>query len=149
MKLSAKIKPRDPRPISELALHKNVITLLMFSAKPRVIYFHCPNGEQRSKRTGAKLKTMGVLPGVADIILVAPRGIVHFLELKRRGAPRSENQIAFADACSIGHVPYGVVDNFEDARAQLIAWDLLRPESMADIARKFNATDPSSLREVA
>lgn len=142
-------KPRDPRPISELALHKNVITLLAFSAKPRVIYFHCPNGEKRSARTGAKLKAMGVLPGVADIIIIGPRGLVHFLELKRRGETPSANQIAFWEMCERCDVPYRIVDNFEDAQWQLRAWDLLRPESMADLARKFNAADSASLRRVA
>lgn len=136
--MTVKRTRRDPRPITELALHKNVITLLRFAAKPRVVFFHCPNGEPRSARTGAKLKAMGVLPGVADVILIGPRGLVYFLELKRRGKVPSAAQMVFRDRCMICDAPYRVVDNFEDARSQLISWDLIRPESMGDIVRKFN-----------
>lgn len=117
---------RDPRPLSEFTLHKFVIELLRFSAKPRVIYFHCPNGEYRSKRTGAKLKAMGVLPGVADLVIVGPRGLVHWLELKKPGEKQSDAQRAFGDLCAINGSPYRVVDNPDDARSALLLWDLIR-----------------------
>ena len=47
--------------------------------------FHIPNGSQRRKLTGAKLKLAGVRPGVPDLMLAIPAGDYHglFIELKR------------------------------------------------------------------
>jgi hypothetical protein len=47
--------------------------------------FHVPNGEKREKATAARLKAMGVKPGVPDILLpVRSRDFVGLaLELKR------------------------------------------------------------------
>ena len=36
--------------------------------------FHVPNGGQRNRVTGAKLKREGVKPGVPDIIVALPKG---------------------------------------------------------------------------
>jgi hypothetical protein len=50
----------------------------------REYLFHCPNGGNRAPREAARLKRMGVRPGVSDYILPVPRGIYHSLwvELK-------------------------------------------------------------------
>jgi hypothetical protein len=47
--------------------------------------FAVPNGGARSVRTGQRLKAEGVLAGVPDIFLAAPRGSSHglFVEMKR------------------------------------------------------------------
>ncbi len=44
----------------------------------RGLLFAIPNGGARSKATAGKLKAEGVVPGVADLILLVPR--VHFDE---------------------------------------------------------------------
>ena len=43
------------------------------------LMYHVPNGEKRDKATAAKLKRMGVKPGVCDIVLPAARGGYHGL----------------------------------------------------------------------
>lgn len=53
--------------------------------EPRLeLAFHVPNGEHRELAVGAKLKTMGVRPGVPDVLLpVACRGWIGLaIELK-------------------------------------------------------------------
>jgi hypothetical protein len=35
-----------------------------------ILFFHCPNGGHRSAREGAKLKALGVKPGVPDLIII-------------------------------------------------------------------------------
>ena len=45
------------------------------------IFFHVPNGEKRSKRTGDKLQRMGVKRGVPDIWILWPEQIL-VIELK-------------------------------------------------------------------
>ena len=52
-----------------------------------VLFFHVPNGGARWKREAGKLKRMGVLPGVPDLLIFEPRGGFHGLaiELKVKG----------------------------------------------------------------
>lgn len=58
------------------------------------VYFHVPNGEARDGRVGAMLKEMGVLPGVADWIILH-RGRALALELKRDRNKPSDRQLVF------------------------------------------------------
>lgn len=119
---------------SEFALQKYVVDLLRFFAKPRVLWFAVPNGEYRSPRTGARLKAQGVRAGVADLVIVGPRGLVHFLELKTKRGTLSEVQRIFADDCIINDCPYSVARSPEDARSTLINWDVIRHEDAAQAA---------------
>lgn len=41
--------------------------------KLKQLLFHVPNGGKRNKVTAQIFKAMGVVPGVADLILLAPR----------------------------------------------------------------------------
>ena len=62
---------------------------------PDAVMFAIPNGGWRSLRTAARLKAEGVLAGVPDIFLAAPRGSSHglFIETKRvHGGPVSKAQ---------------------------------------------------------
>jgi len=49
------------------------------------LLFHIPNGEERSKAAGARLKAQGVQAGVPDLFLPVARGGHHglWIELKR------------------------------------------------------------------
>jgi len=64
----------------------------------RLRWTHFPAGELRDKRTAAKFKAMGLQPGWPDFLLVAPAsvdrpgGLVHMLELKRRGEELNDAQ---------------------------------------------------------
>lgn len=111
--------------MSEFALHRYVVELLRLAARPGVLWFHPPNGEYRSKRTGARLKAMGVIAGVADIVLVID-GTAHFLELKTQGGRQSAEQRAFELAAIKAHAPYEVARSPEHARSVLTAWGAIR-----------------------
>lgn len=65
------------------------------------LLFHVPNGEARDARTAAKLRWMGVKPGVPDLLLPVPRGPYTglALEMKRRkGGGTTEAQERFLEA---------------------------------------------------
>lgn len=112
--------------MSELGLQKFTANLLQLQAAPGVIWFHPPNGEARSGRTGAKLKAMGVRPGVADIVIVLPGGKAAFLELKTDKGSLSNAQLSFLDLCAANGAPYVVAKSPEDVEATLRAWGALR-----------------------
>ena len=65
------------------------------AALPKSIPFtHFPAGEVRDKRTGAKLKHMGLKPGWSDFIVAT--NPVLFIELKYGKGRLTESQSAFS-----------------------------------------------------
>ncbi|MBO0715729.1 MAG: VRR-NUC domain-containing protein [Rhizobiales bacterium] len=113
---------RGPPTPLEFKLHCMVADVLRRWLTEGWVYTHVPNGELRSKSTGARLKRMGLIPGWPDFILLSDDGHPHFLELKRKGMSLSENQYVFAEwACDRG-LPYAVCDNFDAALGQLKTW---------------------------
>src|SRR5258705_12269446 len=70
---------------------------LRLRARPGVVWFHVPNGGCRNAREAARLKGMGVLPGVSDLILIRA-GKVFCLELKAPKGRASEAQLIFQSA---------------------------------------------------
>ena len=55
--------------LSEFAIQKQIIGYLNIK---KILYFAIPNGELRTKATGAKLKKMGVKRGIPDIFIPMP-----------------------------------------------------------------------------
>jgi hypothetical protein len=68
---------------------------LSFNVYPELrLLYHIPNGERRSPKDGAKLKRMGVRPGIPDWCLPVARGSFHglYIEMKRLGASLNDHQ---------------------------------------------------------
>jgi len=64
----------------------------------RKLLYHVPNGELRDKVTAAKLKAMGVVSGVSDIVFHY-RSRTYFFEFKKPGVGRaSQDQKDFIEA---------------------------------------------------
>ena len=118
----------------EDGLQKFAVSLLKLSAAPGVLWFHPPNGARTSIRTGARMKALGVLAGVADLVIVRPGGLVYFLELKTPKGSLSPAQRAFRDACEANGVPYAVAASPEAVEALLRGWGALRPQQEPAIA---------------
>jgi VRR-NUC domain len=114
------IRPR------ELALHFAVVATLRKHCCEDWRWFHVPNGELRDTRTAAKLKAMGLRPGVPDLVLVSPYGSVRFLELKRLGESLSDAQEQFCLWYVKHSVPHCVAYSFDQAIAALDRWGCLR-----------------------
>jgi hypothetical protein len=95
------ITPPGP---SEFEIHCMVADYLRNGLAPGWMWFHPANGELRNKATGGRLKRMGVVPGVSDIILhAAPYATLHALELKRKGEKlRDDQRIWMQAVLSIG-----------------------------------------------
>jgi elongation factor P hydroxylase len=58
----------------------------------RGLLFHVPNGGSRNAREGAKFKTMGVRPGVADFLFML-QGVTYNIELKTLTGKQSKHQL--------------------------------------------------------
>jgi hypothetical protein len=126
-----------PPPL-EFAVHCAVADTLRRWASPNWVWFHYPAGEERNAVTGARLKRMGVKPGLPDFMFFPPGVAVgtacggaastrpHFLEIKRRGGRLTEHQAGFALWCKLNDCPFEVADSYEAAVAILQQWGALR-----------------------
>jgi hypothetical protein len=117
---------RRPPPAPEFHLHILVADVLRRWIMPGWRFTHIASGEYRAKATAGRLKRMGVVPGWADLILLSPGALAHFLELKRRGEKLSEDQEDFADYCAAHGYPFVVTDDFRVALATLKQWGAVR-----------------------
>lgn len=115
--------------MSEFDLQRFTVQLLTLNGRSDCVWFAVPNGEYRSKRTGARLKAMGVRPGVADIAIILPGGKSAFMELKSPTGRLSPEQRVFrADAEAAGAL-YAIADTPELVQFVLASWGALRPSS--------------------
>lgn len=80
------------------------------------LLFHAANGERRDKITGAKLKAMGVVSGVADLILMEQRHGYGALciELKTQKGRLSASQNRWGDSVTCAGYKYVVVRSLDE-----------------------------------
>ena len=106
----------------ELVLHKATVDLLRKIAKPEWRWSHFPSGEKRDVRTAARLKSMGLQRGWPDLVLIAPDGRFHGLELKRVGEQLTDDQEDFQMWCIRHGVRYAVAWSIDEVMMILGAW---------------------------
>jgi VRR-NUC domain-containing protein len=113
---------------SEQQIQKSILDHLAWRGLPELFAFHVPNGGYRPAVEAKIFKSLGVIPGVPDVLILY-RGRLHALELKTKGGRLTETQRrthedmrragAFTATC------YGV----DDALLQLETWGLLRGDA--------------------
>lgn len=86
--------------------------------KLRPLFFAVPNGGSRNKREAARMKREGVTAGVADAILLIPKGEYHGLciEFKTATGRQSREQKAFQEATEKQGYLYKICRNFDEFR---------------------------------
>lgn len=114
------------RTAKELQIHMAVADLLRFTASPFTLWYHPANEGKRSERTGAHLKRMGMLPGVADFALTLPDRRSAFLEIKTDDGEQNADQISFELFCLKAGILYAVARSLDEAQAILTSWGALR-----------------------
>lgn len=117
---------RTPRAHPEEDLQRAIIQHWRLRGNPKALLIHVPNGEVRSKRTGAKLKAMGTVAGTPDLLALMPDGRCGWIELKASGNYQSPAQKAFQAHCEAIGVPYEVCYTLDKAIAILTAWGVLK-----------------------
>jgi hypothetical protein len=110
---------------SEKQIQASVLQHLAWRSVPQLFWFAVPNGEWRSRVTGAILKGQGVTPGTPDLILVHA-GRCFGLELKsdagRLSNSQRETHRRMRAAGAVVATTYGI----DESIAQLEQWRLLR-----------------------
>jgi hypothetical protein len=120
---------KHPRRRIEEQIHVAVCEHLRLRAHPDVLWTHCPNGERRDARIGAKLKRMGVLAGAADFLLWH-RGNSFAIELKSPGGRPSEAQLEFLARFSDAGGHSAICEGIDRAIGVLESWNLLRGRAL-------------------
>jgi hypothetical protein len=88
---------------------------------PHIVIFHVPNGGLRTKAEAARLKWVGVLAGVLDLMLLLPDARCALWETKTPHGRLSDDQQAFTlRLMALGH-RWAVVLSIDDARRELAA----------------------------
>lgn len=120
---------------AEFRLQCAVVQHLALAAAPGVLYFHPANGEARSKRTAGRLKAMGVVAGIPDMVVIVD-GRAHGLELKAMGGRQSPAQRLIEQAWTAAGGVYRVATGWDEAQAVLREWGALRASYHHEPARR-------------
>lgn len=97
-------------------------------ACPTAIVFHVPNGGFRTRAEAGRFKSLGVLAGVPDLIIMWP-GVVAALELKTPANRPTAEQAEFGRRMTgMGH-HWGWASSVDDALALLRVWGIPTRES--------------------
>lgn len=115
-----------PRRHPEQDLQRAIATYLtLFERQGRLFFFHVPNGGKRGKVEAAIFKALGVKPGVADLVILIPRGRCCFVELKADTGKLTETQEQFRHMCSRYGFEYAVVYSLTDMIKTLQLWGVI------------------------
>jgi hypothetical protein len=91
---------------------------------PQVVIFAVPNGGLRGKAEAARLKWTGVLAGVPDLVVLAPRGRTFLIEVKiPSGRLSADQEEMFDRLVALGH-DAAIVRSLDDVRAAFGAWGI-------------------------
>ncbi len=135
MKRSKATRSRVVR-VSEDSIHFAVADYLRRAWPAELPWFHPPNGGKReqitrTKRDGStvtfspaaqKLKRMGALAGVPDLVFVLPNAQAAFIELKAPDDDLSEPQIEFRAKALDLRCAYAVCRSPEEVEAVITRW---------------------------
>lgn len=111
--------------MTESEIHKAVVNHLRYRGVPGLVWWHTPNGGYRSPWAAAEFKRAGVLPGVADLILLH-EGRNHALELKtERGEPTKAQLKFIQNVCANGWKA-AICRGLDPALDKLREWGLIQ-----------------------
>lgn len=95
---------------------------------PSLMWWHTPNGGRRNAKEGARFKRMGVLPGVADILMFWRTGDKTHkaaIELKAGKNSQEPTQKIFEHNWKFQGGQYAICRSLDDVKACLKTWGAL------------------------
>jgi hypothetical protein len=111
--------------MAEDQIQGEIVSLFKVALRDDCFYFHVPNGGKRSINEARKFKTLGVIAGVPDLVIIDQKGMSHFLEVKTAHGSLSNEQKAFRDKCFSRGIRWALVRSREDAQHIVNQWGLL------------------------
>ena len=120
---------------SEDAIQRAVFEHLAVRGAPGVFAFHPANGGYRRPVEAARLKALGVRPGVPDVIAIH-HGQVFAIELKREGGRPTDAQLQAIEDIRAAGGHAQLCHGLDQALAVLEGWGLLRRCAGPDWHRK-------------
>jgi hypothetical protein len=111
--------------LTEEAIQRAVFTHLAVRGARGVFAFHPANGGYRRPTEAARLKGLGVRPGVPDVVAVH-RGQVYAIELKTEHGKATEGQLQAIEAIRAAGGHAQICHGLDRALAALERWGLLR-----------------------
>ena len=118
--------PKPKAKMSEANLQTHICKLLTAYGRTDICWFAVPNGEKRSRKTGARLKQQGVKAGAPDLCFVVDGSFIG-LELKTEVGVHSDAQLKFQEDLERAGGGYLVAYGLEQAISKLIALGAFRP----------------------
>jgi VRR-NUC domain len=91
---------------------------------PDLIVFHPPNGGLRSKSEAARLKWIGTLAGIPDLVVLGRDGRSWLIEVKTENGSLSADQRAIRDRCVALRIPLVVAKSIDEVRAAFAIWGI-------------------------
>lgn len=104
-------------------VHRAVLTWIRKMA-PQCLAFHPANGGSRHRLEAIKLKSLGVVAGVPDLIVFGPGGKAYCLEVKAEKGVLAPTQKAFARQMDELGIGWALVRSVDDARAAFASWGI-------------------------
>jgi hypothetical protein len=104
----------------EEQLQRAVVQLLaIYAGRGLLAFCHCPNGEYRTPGVAGRLKAMGTIPGVPDLLVWLPGSMSFGIELKtERGRLSADQSRWHSTLSSLGHRVY-VCRSIDEVEAAL------------------------------
>jgi hypothetical protein len=109
----------------EQQLQRAVLEHLAWRAVPGLWWCHVPNGGYRTAVEAAIFKSLGLIAGAPDLLLVY-RGQTYGLELKAHGGRLTPTQIETHARMRLAGAIVEVATGIDEAVARLQLWQLLR-----------------------
>lgn len=110
-----------PKPLSEAAIHKAVVSHWRHFGLPNTLVATIPNA-------GALGQT-GLTKGLPDLLILAPSLPVGFIELKSETGKVRPEQLHFQSHCERLHIPFAITRGRDEPIRLLELWGVVREAS--------------------
>ena len=118
---NSEARPRDRN--AEARIQAAIVEWVRTVA-PGLIAFHVPNGGYRTKAEAARMKWVGVLAGVPDVVVLGLDGRCWLIEVKAPGGSLSPEQCVIRDRCVALRIPFVVAKSIDDVRQAFKVWGI-------------------------
>jgi hypothetical protein len=123
---NSEVRPLDRN--AEARIQAAIVEWIRLVA-PDLVVFHPPNGGLRNKAEAARLKWIGTLAGVPDLVVLGRDGQCWLMEVKAPGGALSSEQRGLRDRWTALRIPFAVAKSIDDVRQAFKIWGIATREA--------------------